>query len=172
MSVKHDSIIINILTLSMLISASIHIWIVPLHLPHAIAHGLLFLILGTLQIIWSFIFLRRPSVNLAQWGIYLAGSSIALWIITRFLPAPFGHGAEPITIIGVVTKIVEALAILFLFIWLRKEASLKKRIKVIIISAVIGSFLYGAGKISEPYLPGLGSPDLHRGHDVHKDEKI
>jgi hypothetical protein len=155
----------------MLMAAAIHLWIVPLHWDHAIAHGVLFLTLGTLQVFWSFVFVRKPSVEFSKWGIYLAGGSITLWVITRILPAPYGHGAKPITLTGVVTKIIEALAIIFLLIWLRRKISPKKRIKAIIISVVVGIFVYSGGKISEPLFPGLGSPELHQGHEMdnHKD---
>jgi len=163
---KRDSAIVNILTLSMLAAALIHLWIIPLHWAHAAAHGLLFLILGVLQVAWSFIFVKDPSVRIAKWGVYVAGGSITLWALTRLFPAPFGHGVEEITPIGSITKIIELSIIFFLLVWLRKKIPTKKITKALALSVALGFFVYIGAKASEPLFPFLSSERLHHRHEA------
>jgi peptidoglycan/LPS O-acetylase OafA/YrhL len=57
----------------------IHLWIIPEHWAHAPAHGLFFLLVGIIQIVWGIAVWRNPSTRLYYIGVMMAG-----WLIVLF----------------------------------------------------------------------------------------
>jgi len=135
-----------------ILAGLIHLWIVPEHMAHAPAHGILFLLIGIAQIIWGIAVWRRPSVKLYYAGVLMAGWLIVLYAITRWLPAPFGHGPESIQTIDLVCKFCEGLAMVSLAVLIFQGLILKagqfvawRTITLIVLFSFISGFVtYGA----------------------------
>src|SRR5688572_26031914 len=87
-----------------ILAGIIHLALVSVHMEHAPAHGLFFLLVGIAQIIWGILVWRQHSLKLYYIGAIMAGWLIILYGITRLLPAPFSHGPEAIETIDVVCK--------------------------------------------------------------------
>lgn len=151
----------------------IHIVITPQHWAHAPAHGLLFAVVGIGEIVWSIAAWRRLWPTIHQIGIAAAGWLIVLWVITRFLPAPFGHGPETVEPFGVVCKLAEGLGMIVLGVLVFGEITSKvgrreawRVITLLVIGALIAGFVtYGVARAAEPMFPSLGvSAEEHHDH--------
>lgn len=155
------------------LAGAIHLWIIPEHWGHAPAHGLFFLLVGILQIVWSYFVWRRPSTRLYYIGVGMAGWLIVLYGITRWLPAPFGHGPEEINAIGIACKLCEGLGMITLAILLFQGLILKggrtvawRMIALIVLFSFISAFVtYGIARAAEPIFPSLSAPAEEHHHD-------
>ena len=160
----------------MIVAGLIHFYIVPAHWSHTPAHGLMFILIGFIEVVWGVLFWRKQTIRLFRLGLVIAGASIVLWGITRVFPAPFEQGPEGLSVIGVVNKIFEGLAMIALIIWVfsvnkeKGESSLVQIGLTILISIIIGAGIYGVGKACEPFFPGLrGEEHDMPYHDMHKE---
>lgn len=152
----------------------IHLIVVPEHWGHAPAHGLFFAFAGVAQIVWSVAAWRWPSIRLYQLGMVGAGVLVVLWAITRFAPAPFGHGPEAVDGFGVLCKISEGLgAVVLAVLVFQGMASQAGRpaawrlTTLLVVAALAGGLLtYGVARAAEPLAPWLGAPaETHDHHD-------
>lgn len=151
----------------------IHIVITPQHWAHAPAHGLLFLVVGIAEILWSIAAWRRPSPSVYRMGMLLAGWLIILWAITRVLPAPFGHGPEPIEPFGIVCKLAEGLGVVVIGLLIFGETVSRagplaawRGLALLAAGALVAGFAtYGAARAAEPMLPWLGVSAEAHSHD-------
>lgn len=152
----------------------IHIVVTPQHWAHAPAHGLLFVVVGITEIVWCIAAWRRPLVTVHKLGMVMAGWLIVLWVITRLLPAPFGHGPEAVEPFGVVCKLAEGLAMIVLGVLIFGEITSKigrqagwRVITLLMIGALIAGFTtYGLARAAEPMFPSLGvSVEEHHEHE-------
>jgi hypothetical protein len=100
--------------LAILLAGVIHLLIAPEHYNHSPVHGIFFVGVGLVEIGWALAFWRRPSVGFFRIGVALAGGLVILWTLTRILPAPFGHGPEPVNASGLVCKASELLGLVTL----------------------------------------------------------
>jgi drug/metabolite transporter (DMT)-like permease len=82
----------------------IHIYLAPQHFAHAPAHGIFFAVSGVAELVWAYLFLRRPTEQMYNIGIMLAGGLIILWAITRVLPAPFEHEVGIVDLGGILLR--------------------------------------------------------------------
>jgi hypothetical protein len=154
----------------------LHIVTAPAHWQHAPAHGLFFVIAGLVQIAWAVAFIRRPSPHLSYAGLVMAVGLVALWGMTRLLPAPFGHGPEEVDAAGLACKLSEtvgalALALLVYQAWLAnsgRAAAWRALAAVMVVSLVLGGIGYGVARASEPLFPALAAP--HEAEEDHHDE--
>lgn len=145
----------------------LHLYLAPQHMGHP-GHGLFLLTAGALQVGWGIAFSRRPSSALWSLGVVLAGVLIALWAITRLLPAPFGHGGpEEMDAFGVLSKAAEGagLAMLLAMILVgRRSREIPRPTQrsfwaLLMVAGIGGLILYGGGLATERVLPWLGSED-------------
>lgn len=151
----------------------IHLWIIPEHWRHSQAHALFFLLVGVAQIVWGVAVWRQPSMRLYYIGAGMAGWLIVFYGITRWLPAPFGHGPEEINMIGIVTKVFEGLGMIALVILIFQDLNFRagrlvarKAIALILlISFVAGFVTYRVALAAEPIFPGLLTPEEEHHHD-------
>lgn len=157
----------------------IHIWIVPQHWEHAPAHGLLFLIVGIVQILWGIAVWKQPSTRLYYIGVLMAGWLIVLYAITRWLPAPFGHGGpEAMDTIGLVCKLCEILGMVSLVLLIFQGLALKAGrfiawravALIVVLSFVSGFATYGLALAAEPVFPQLSSPAEEHHHEEGQEE--
>ena len=156
-----------------LLAGIIQKWIIPAHWEHAPAHGLFFLLVGIVQIIWGIAVWRHPSTRLYYIGVLMAGWLIVLYGITRWLPAPFGHGPEAIRTIDVACKLCEGLAMLTLIILIFQGLFLsagrmvaqRAIILIVIFSIIAGFSTYGLACAAEPLFPSLSAPAEEHYHD-------
>jgi hypothetical protein len=158
----------------MIIAGLIHFYIVPEHWSHTPAHGLMFILIGIIEVVWGVLFWRKQTIRLFRLGLVIAGASIVLWGITRVFPAPFEQGPEGLSVIGVVNKIFEGLVMFVLIIWAfsanKEKGLLAQAVLAIIISVIIGSGMYGVGKACEPFFPWLrGEEHDMPDYDMHKE---
>jgi len=157
------------------VAGVIHVWLLPIHMAHAPAHGLFFLLVGIAQIVWGVAVWRAPSLRLYYIGAVMAGWLILLYGITRWLPAPFSHGPEAVEPIDIVCKFCEALGMISLCILifqgliLHADRSIAWRaIAGIVVISFLASFVtYGVARAAEPILPWLSSSE-----DEHHDEMV
>lgn len=156
----------------------VHILIAPAHWQHAPGHGLFFLLVGVVEIVWAAAFVRQPSLRLTLIGIGLAVMLIVLWLLARALPAPFGHGPEGIDTWGVVCKLSElvgALALVVLVAQAIGTGTDKARVVRVVTLAVVAGLLLGGttyvvARAAEPYFPSLMAiehEDDHHGDEPH-----
>ena len=155
------------------LAGAIHLWIIPEHWEHSPAHALFFLLVGVAQIVWGVAVWRQPSTKLYYIGACMAGWLIVLYVITRWLPAPFGHGPEEIDMIGIVTKLFEGLGMVALVILIFRDLNFRagrlaagKAIALILLISFIAGFLtYGVALAAESIFPGLSAPEEEHHHD-------
>lgn len=168
----------RIASLSLAVAGIIHLVLSPEHYSHAPAHGLFFAGAGVAQIIWAYAFWRQPTERLYYIGLVLAGGLVVLWILTRFLPAPFHHLPETIDIGGIACKISElvsfgallALAAQGSIVGLRKQTTLRLLGVALVLSLVVGGVTYVAAKAAEPLFPSLGAPRHENDADHHEED--
>lgn len=156
-----------------ILAGIIHLILVSLHVEHAPAHGLFFLLVGIAQIIWGVMIWREPTLRLYYLGAVMAGWLIVLYIVTRLLPAPFSHGPESIETIDLVCKLCEGLGMILLLILIFQGLVFHagrfhawRAISLILLVSFLAGFVtYGVARAAEPVLPWLaGSVEEHR-HD-------
>lgn len=112
---------------------------------------------------------RQPSTRFYYIGILMAGWLIVLYGITRWLPAPFGHGPEEINTIDLACKLCEALGMITLAILIFQGLLLKagrfvawRTITLLVLFSFIAAFAtYSA---AEPIFPSL-SASVEEHHD-------
>ncbi len=152
----------------------IHLVIVPQHWAHAPAHGSFFTLVGIAEIAWGTTVWRRPSATLYHIGGVGVGGLVVLWGITRLLPAPYGHGPEPVETFGIVCKVSEGLGMAVLAILVFQATASRtgrfaawRAVSLLVIAALVAGFLtYGVARAAEPMLPWLGAPaEQHHEHE-------
>jgi len=160
--------------IAIILAGLIHLAVAPEHYAHAPAHGLFFVLAGVAEILWALAFWRRPTPRRYHLGLALAGGLIVLWAITRVLPAPFGHGPEPVNASGLVCKISELIGVLSLvmlaaqgqLIGASSQPPLRAAGEALALALVVGLISYGAGYAATPLLPTLG-PQEEPAHEEH-----
>jgi len=152
----------------------IHLGVAPMHYAHAPAHGIFFAVAGIVEILWALAFWRWSSLKLYYTGLALAGGLVILWAITRVLPAPFGHGPEPIEAGGLVCKISEltGMIALMMLAWRGQLLGVAQRPawrvvgEALALALIIGWGSLEIGYAATPWLPTLGAQEtaLHAEH--------
>jgi hypothetical protein len=150
----------------------IHLALAPAHYDHAPAHGILFAIAGAVQVSLAAAFLLRPASILAHSAAIVSAALVALWLVTRFASAPFGHGSEEIDSIGLACKSVELttiIAVLGLLWGRRAEAPspvpvLQPALWSVTGGVVAGLLLFGVASAIDQHFPGLGPSESHEEH--------
>jgi len=159
--------------LLMLVAGIIHFIIIPHHWEHAPAHGIAMGVTGVLEVIWAIAYWLRPSRILAQIGVILAVSMIALWAITRIAPAPFTNEAEEVDFSGVFTKVLEAISAAVLLAIVVKVApavgagwaARRAVITVLLISVLLAVGIYEVARAAQPLFPQLSPPAMNHMDD-------
>jgi hypothetical protein len=163
-------------TIATILAGIIHLVLVPRHLDHAPAHGLFFLVVGLVQILWGVLVWREPSLKLYYIGAMMAGWLIVLYGLTRWLPAPFAHHPEAIETIDLVCKLCETIGMITLLILIFQglifhgnRLNAWRAVSLIVLVCFLAAFVtYGVARAAEPILPWLAGPV--EGH--HHDENI
>jgi hypothetical protein len=165
-----------------IVAGIIHLIIIPEHWEHAPAHGLFFLIVGVFQIVWGVAIWRTPSARVYNIGAIMAGWLIVLYVLTRLLPAPFGHGPEEVAWIDIVCKFCEALGMFTLAVLIfqgtlihsARPLAWRAIVVIVLLSFVSGFATYGIARAAEPLFPALAGMEHHDDHqeetDQHHDE--
>lgn len=155
------------------LAGMIHLWIAPIHWFHSPEHGAFFLVVGVAQILWANALWRRPTSRLYYIGAIMSGWLIVLYLVTRWLPSPFGHGPEAVDMIGLACKLCEVLAMATLAILIFQGLAVKDGRGaawqslglILLFSVVAGLSTYTVGRALEPLLPGLSAPEPAQDHD-------
>lgn len=160
--------------LCMVAAGVLHLALTPAHYAHAPAHGILFAFAGIAQVVWAVAFWRKPSLLLWNLGILGAGALVVLWLITRFLPAPFGHGPEDVNAPGIAVKICEGVAIATLLGMLLARgtkglvvARPTRHALLWVASAVaVGLLIFGVASAVDDRIPALGAREEAHTHQT------
>jgi len=164
--------------LTTILAGVIHFLIIPEHWSHAPAHGLFFLSVGILQVVWGVVVWRKPSLRLYYIGAIMSGWLIVLYVLTRLFPAPFGHGPESIRAIDITCKACEAFGMIMLTVLIFQGLTLHANSRmawrtvmlIVLFSLVSGFVTYGTAGAAEPLLPGLSAhvdEHHHEGSATH-----
>ena len=159
-----------------IVAGVIHLVIIPEHWEHAPAHGIFFLVVGIVQIVWGIAIWRKPSAKVYNIGAIMAGWLIVLYVLTRIFPAPFGHGGpEEVAWIDIACKFCEALGMFTLAILIfqgtlihsNRPLAWRAITVIVLLSFVSGFATYSLARAAEPFFPALGSTEHH---DEHQEE--
>lgn len=145
------------------IAGLIHLLITPQQWKQAPAHGIFLGMIGVVEIIWAVTFWLKPTIRTAQGGVIIAFACITLWAITRFFPAPFGHGPEEVDAGGIITKLLEGLTALLLIVGIIQALPFRKNgyragrivISCFFIAIFVGFGIFGVVRASETLFPWL-----------------
>jgi hypothetical protein len=147
-----------------LLAGIIHLVIIPQQWEHAPAHGIFMAVSGIVEIGWAIVFYRRPSKAFAEYGIMIAVALIVLWIFSRIFIAPFSGGPEEIDLAGVATKLLEGASTVLLArylaqAWINRRWLAQSILSLVLLGVMMGMGTYLIARASQPFLPGLASPD-------------
>lgn len=153
----------------------IHLVLAPQHFEHAPAHGMFFVIVGIIEVIWAILFWKRPSQWLYWSGVAIAGGLLVLWIITRFWLAPFEHETGGLDIGGIACKLSELAGVIALSAMaikgslpdMKPTTPLRLVSLAIALSIASGLLLYSAGHAMEPLLPSLAAAEHQSKEESH-----
>jgi len=158
----------------------IHLVLAPQHYAHAPAHGIFFALAGIAEIAWALAFLRYPTQPMYYTGLALAGGLVVLWIITRYLPAPFEHEMGVIDLGGIVCKLSEITGIAALvaiaaqgrIAGMAKHSVARMAGTALLVAFSVGVVTYEVSLAIEPFFPSLAGEGNHEeehqeleGHD-------
>lgn len=164
----------------------LHFVFTPTHLGAARGQGLFFLALGFLQVGWGATVLRHPSPRTYIVGLVAATTMPALiYVVGRFIAAPFGTEAEAIDIIGAAALSAEVLgAILLAWHGLRQGIQWRNPtirplalvLLLVLAGAALAGVLWGAGLategvdwLAEPETGGHSDGQTATGHHATAD---
>ncbi|HLD93153.1 MAG TPA: hypothetical protein VI703_03015 [Anaerolineales bacterium] len=161
-------------SIAIAIAGYIHIYLAPQHYAHAPAHGIFFAVAGLAEIAWAVGFLRWPSRPFYYAGLAMAGGLVALWVVTRYLPAPFGHEVGAIDAGGIASKLGEMVGILALvalatqgrILGLAKQSFGRLLATAVLLGAAAGVVTYGVSRAVEPLFPFLA--EAENGEPAHE----
>lgn len=143
-----------------------HLILVPEHYAHAQAHGLFFLFAGLAEIAWAMAFLRFPTRPVYYAGLALAGGMVVLWVVTRYLPAPFEHEMGVIDLGGIVCKLSELAGIVAMIAiaaqgriaGLAKQSVARAAGTALLLAFSVAAVTYSVSSLVEPLFPSLAEP--------------
>ncbi len=149
------------------LSGVIHLAIATEHSLHAPAHGLFFAALGVIQIGWAAAYWILPRRWIRWAGFVLSGGMIVLWAVTRDLPAPFSGVPEEIDLAGIVSKILEAIAMVSLVIEeARDHPPTGRRVRLTVaaflLALISGLGIYASALALEPIASPLLAPPIEQ----------
>lgn len=96
-----------------------------------------------------------------------------LYLITRWLPAPFGHGPEAVEAIDIACKLCEVIGMVTIAIVIRQGMTLntshriawRALIAIALFSIIAGFVTYGTARAAEPIFPLLSVPVQEHHHE-------
>jgi len=144
----------------MALSGVIHLAVTTEHSSHAPAHGLFFATLGVFQIGWAVAYWILPRRWLRWAGFVLSGGMIVLWAVTRYLPAPLQGHPEEVDLTGVISKILETIALVSLMAeeaWERPPIARQVPLILsgLLVAVISGLGVYASALALEPFAPPL-----------------
>ena len=139
-----------------LFTVSANHWFVP---P---IEGVFFIVMGGVQIVLAGMWMKKKEVKLAITLMVVNTGMVMMWLGTRLISAPFMKGVEEFGYLSLVVGGLEIVAIVMLILFL-KEKVVKDFVKVVAISLVAGTLLYGGAMASEIIFPGRTIDHGHGG---------
>ena len=166
----------KIASLAIAAAGVIHLILAPQHYAHAPAHGIFFALAGVAEIAWAILFLRYPAQPMYYSGLALAGGLVVLWIITRYMPAPFGHEVGLIDMGGIACKLSELAGIVALvaiaaqgrIAGLAKHSMARIAGTALLLAFSVGVVTYEVSLAVEPFFPSL----VGEGHHEEEHEEL
>jgi hypothetical protein len=167
------SILGSLAAVAIAVAGVVHIIIVPQHYQHAPAHGVFFLVAGIVEIAWSIAFIWKPSKRLTYVGMGIGSMLLVLWLLTRALPAPFGHSSEVVDAWAIVCKLSEFVGVVALVLLALlgiqetggRRAGARAIVLALALGLVFGLTTYAVARAAEPLFPGLAAADEGEHHE-------
>jgi hypothetical protein len=164
-------------SLTIAAAGAIHLILAPQHYAHAPAHGIFFAIVGLAELAWALAFLRYPTQPMYYAGLALAGGLVVLWVITRYLPAPFEHEMGVIDLGGIVCKFSEMVGIVALvgialqgrIAGLARHSLARLAGTALLLALSVGAVTYSVASWAEPLFPSLAGKGYHEGEEHHEE---
>ncbi|MEA3019513.1 MAG: hypothetical protein QOI47_1037 [Actinomycetota bacterium] len=97
---------------ALVITAAIHVAVVPEHLREWPAAAVVFVALAALEGLLAVAVLARPSRSLLRWGTALSVASAVLWLMSRTVGLPLGPEAFSAEALGAPDVIATSLEVL------------------------------------------------------------
>ncbi len=150
---EKSSYITYLLSFAALISGLLHVSIVAFQHIGILPEFIFFLVAGTIQIVWAFLFMRKQDDPYYFYGLILHGGMAAMWMLTRIFPAPFVNAPEHIDALGISIFLLELLIIVALAIWHSKKEhvhlfTVKQFGTLLSIPIIAGSLLFVGAHVS------------------------
>ncbi|MGH2771353.1 MAG: hypothetical protein ACRDJF_12655, partial [Actinomycetota bacterium] len=92
----------------------IHLSAAPEHFELSLAHGLFFIVVAGLQLLWAGLIVRRPTSSLLAAGALGNGAIAAIWLISRTSGIPFGPEAGIPEPVGLTDSLATAFELLII----------------------------------------------------------
>ena len=122
-----------------------------------IPHAAFFFAFGTAQIIFAILFWKRKTMTklFLFLGMAINGGFFFLWLLTRFLPAPFIGSPESFDLMGILVGLAEVLSLLALAFFLYKKEERKHHVLATVLFASFATVLvvYPMGMLGESMFP-------------------
>jgi len=132
-----------------------------------------FALIGVSQIIWGYLFFKKPTKNAYYFGLAVNGGTAVLFLLTRIISAPFQGGPEEWNMLGLVVLILEIIAVISLLLWketVGKRQLVKDTVLAIITMLIIGCAFYGMSYSMELVFPERTVSHGHGGEEEHVED--
>lgn len=162
--IQGSTLLSRLVAAALLIAGAVHLALVPGHVQDVPVHGAVMAFTGVFEVGWGLLFLWRPSIDLANGGVVLGAWAISLWVLTRVLPAPFGHGPEAVDPEGILVKLLEIGAILGLLVIARPRPPvlwMARPLGLVVLGLLVGALTYSAGVAAEQVTPPGATQGSH-----------
>ncbi|PCI25127.1 hypothetical protein COB57_02835 [Candidatus Peregrinibacteria bacterium] len=170
-SMNHK-LIIFIGSLASMAAGYIHIFIVGLGHGSILLHLITFMIGGLLQIILGIMIWNEKYIREIFWSsAILHGGFMCMLVFATVFPVPFLGKTESLGDIGLITLLLEVLALacfLFLFIKHTRKTVVKHIILTFCLGVFVGSSAFIFGYMAEGFFPQMKNTDeIHGDHHDH-----
>lgn len=133
-----------------------------------------FVVIGIVQIILGYQFLKKPSVETYRASLFVNGGIASLYLLLRYIPVPFVGEPEAHELLGITITFIEAIAIATSIRWLLvhaehgRDRTLPLTASCALIAIILGGLGYYGGAQSMALLMSDRRVEHHHGsHHPH-----
>lgn len=112
---------VYIVALLMSLAGTLHFIATPERWTANALTGILFVLLGTIQVAYAYLLTRRPTRPLLLFGTLFNTGLLVLWLLTQTLPHLAGSSREPLTVLSGLRKTLELISVELLLSQLRHQ---------------------------------------------------
>jgi hypothetical protein len=134
-----------------------------------------FMTVGVFQVVYGYIFVKKPSSLLYYLGVLINGGVAFLWVLTRTVRTPFMTGTEHIDTFGIIVQSLGLGSVIAGTIWFnatQKTVVPKVIISILLITILGGLGMYGNARVMEYVFPDRIISHGHGNEDYNIDGEI